>query len=57
MSTDDLKKLLTEKLSDSIMEHREELIRALKAIDSTGDATDEQFITAIAAITAAIIAA
>ncbi|KAL1438763.1 hypothetical protein MTO96_047692 [Rhipicephalus appendiculatus] len=46
-STDDARKLLTEKLSHSIMEHREELIEALKGIDSTGDGTDEQIFPAI----------
>ncbi|KAH7975366.1 uncharacterized protein LOC119406896 [Rhipicephalus sanguineus] len=46
-STDDAKKLLTEKLSHSIMEHREELLDALKAIDSTGDGTDEQILPAL----------
>ncbi|KAL3219567.1 hypothetical protein MRX96_030325 [Rhipicephalus microplus] len=39
MSTDDAKKLLIEKLSRSIMEHREELIQALQGINSTGDVT------------------
>ncbi|XP_075729158.1 uncharacterized protein LOC119163407 isoform X1 [Rhipicephalus microplus] len=44
MSTDDAKKLLIEKLSHSIMEHREELIQALQGINSTGDGTDEQIL-------------
>ncbi|KAL1438769.1 hypothetical protein MTO96_047698 [Rhipicephalus appendiculatus] len=47
MSTDDARNLLAEKLSHSIMEHREELIEALKAIDSTGDETVEQAFPAI----------
>uniref|UniRef100_L7MCH5 Putative secreted peptide n=1 Tax=Rhipicephalus pulchellus TaxID=72859 RepID=L7MCH5_RHIPC len=42
MATEDAKKLVTEKLSRSIMEHREELIEALQGIDSTGDETDDQ---------------
>ncbi|KAL1476915.1 hypothetical protein MTO96_036149 [Rhipicephalus appendiculatus] len=46
-STDDATKLLTEKLSYSILEHREELLEALKAIDSTGDGTDEQILPAL----------
>ncbi|KAH7961455.1 hypothetical protein HPB52_009075 [Rhipicephalus sanguineus] len=47
-STDDARKLLTEKLSHSIMENREELLEALKAIDGTGDETDEQVLPALA---------
>ncbi|KAL1473924.1 hypothetical protein MTO96_038361 [Rhipicephalus appendiculatus] len=46
-STDDATKLLTEKLSHSILEHREELLEALKGIDSTGDGTDEQILPAL----------
>ncbi|KAL1438767.1 hypothetical protein MTO96_047696 [Rhipicephalus appendiculatus] len=46
-STDDATKLLAAKLSDSIMEHREELMEALKIIDSTGDGTDEQILPAL----------
>ncbi|KAL3219566.1 hypothetical protein MRX96_030324 [Rhipicephalus microplus] len=47
MSTDDAKKLLIEKLSRSIMEHREELLDALQATKSTGDGTDEQILPAL----------
>lgn len=55
-STDDARKLLTEKLSRFIMEHREELIEVLKGVDSTGDGTDEQgFPLVIAAILASIL--
>uniref|UniRef100_A0A6M2CIM9 Putative secreted peptide n=1 Tax=Rhipicephalus microplus TaxID=6941 RepID=A0A6M2CIM9_RHIMP len=55
-STDDARKLLAEKLSRSIMEHREELVEALKGVDSTGDGTDEQgFPLVIAAILASIL--
>ncbi|KAH7956523.1 hypothetical protein HPB52_010164 [Rhipicephalus sanguineus] len=46
-STDDARKLLVEKLSHSIMEHREELLEALKGMDSTGDGTDEQILPAL----------
>ncbi|KAL1438760.1 hypothetical protein MTO96_047689 [Rhipicephalus appendiculatus] len=54
-STDDARKLLTEKLSFSIMEHREELIEALKGIDSTGDGTDEQILPILIPIIAAVV--
>ncbi|XP_049275518.1 uncharacterized protein LOC119406895 isoform X2 [Rhipicephalus sanguineus] len=46
-STDETTKLLTEKLSHSIMEHREELLEALKGIESIGDETDEQVLPAL----------
>ncbi|XP_049274547.1 uncharacterized protein LOC119402317 [Rhipicephalus sanguineus] len=42
-STDETTKLLSEKLFHSIIEHRDELLEALKGIDSTGDGTDDQF--------------
>ncbi|KAL1438837.1 hypothetical protein MTO96_047760 [Rhipicephalus appendiculatus] len=56
LTTDESRKLLTEKLSRSIMEHREELIQALKGIDSTGDETDEQIepMTIVAAIASSV---
>uniref|UniRef100_A0A6M2CGX4 Putative conserved secreted protein n=1 Tax=Rhipicephalus microplus TaxID=6941 RepID=A0A6M2CGX4_RHIMP len=41
-SADETTKSLTEKLSRSFLEHREELLEALQGIDSTGDKTDEQ---------------
>ncbi|KAL1446022.1 hypothetical protein MTO96_044716 [Rhipicephalus appendiculatus] len=46
-STDDTTKLLTEKLAHSIMEHRDELLEALKGVHSTGDETDEQIFPAL----------
>ncbi|KAL1438768.1 hypothetical protein MTO96_047697 [Rhipicephalus appendiculatus] len=55
-STEEARKLLTEQLSRSIMEHREELIEALKGIDSTADGTDEQGLPlVIAAVVASIL--
>ncbi|KAL1438761.1 hypothetical protein MTO96_047690 [Rhipicephalus appendiculatus] len=54
-NTDDARKLLAEKLSLSIMEHREELIEALKGIDSTGDGTDEQILPILIPIIAAVV--
>ncbi|KAH8032567.1 hypothetical protein HPB51_026020 [Rhipicephalus microplus] len=54
MSTDDAKKLLIEKLSRSIMEHREELLEALQGINSTGDRTDEQIPGVLLALLVAI---
>ncbi|KAH7961454.1 hypothetical protein HPB52_009074 [Rhipicephalus sanguineus] len=55
-STDDVRKLLIEKLSHSILEHREELIEALKGIDSTGDEIDEQEVSiVIAAVLASFL--
>ncbi|KAL1476914.1 hypothetical protein MTO96_036148 [Rhipicephalus appendiculatus] len=55
-SRGDARKLLTEKLSHSIMEHREELIESLKGIVNTGDGTDEQIFPALLTPTAAAIA-
>ncbi|KAH8032568.1 hypothetical protein HPB51_026021 [Rhipicephalus microplus] len=54
MSTDDAKKLLIEKLSHSIMEHREELLEALQGINPTGDVTDEQFLPVLLPLITAI---
>lgn len=52
-STEDGRRLLTEKLSHSIMEHREEIIEALKGIEHTVDETDEHAVPAILVAVAA----
>ncbi|KAH7943414.1 hypothetical protein HPB52_007817 [Rhipicephalus sanguineus] len=55
-STDDAERLLTEKLSHSIMEHREEIIEALKGIEHTVDETEEHAVPAILVALAAGVA-
>ncbi|XP_037583042.1 uncharacterized protein LOC119466593 [Dermacentor silvarum] len=50
-NTDDATKKLTEELSRSLMEHREDIMETLKALEkpvnSFGDETDEQAIPAV----------
>lgn len=53
-NTDDATKELTEKISRSLMEHREDIIEALKVLEkpvnSFGDETDEQGFPMIPAV-------
>ncbi|XP_075526497.1 uncharacterized protein LOC142558225 [Dermacentor variabilis] len=59
-NVDEATKELTERISRSLMEHREDIIGAFntleKSVDSVGDETDEHAIPALVAAVAGIIA-
>nr|XP_054924338.1 uncharacterized protein LOC126527024 [Dermacentor andersoni] len=59
-NTDDATKELTERISRSLMQHREDIIGAFEALeksaDSFGDETDEQAIPAVVVAVAGAIA-
>ncbi|KAL3227468.1 hypothetical protein MRX96_004175 [Rhipicephalus microplus] len=50
MTKDDAKKLLTEELSRSIVDHRAELIEVLKGIEGKVDETNEQIHPVVAVV-------
>ncbi|XP_037271377.1 uncharacterized protein LOC119163477 [Rhipicephalus microplus] len=55
MTKDDAKKLLTEELSRSIVDHRAELIEALKRIKGKFDETSEQIHPVVATVVVPVV--